>query len=89
MFAVSNVSKRFGDRVGLVGPNGAGKSTLLAILAGLAESLNHLDLPARERFEEALANFDGAILIVPHDRYAIQRLASQVLELREGRLREA
>ena len=53
----------------------------------LDEPLNHLDLPSRERFEEALAGFDGTLLIVLHDRYAIARLASRVLEMREGRLR--
>ena len=53
----------------------------------LDEPLNHLDLPSRERFEEALAGFGGTVLGVLHDRYAIARLATRVLEMREGRLR--
>jgi ATP-binding cassette subfamily F protein 3 len=54
----------------------------------LDEPLNHLDLPSREGFEEALSRFPGTVLIVLHDRYAIERLASRVLELRDGRLLE-
>ncbi len=54
----------------------------------LDEPLNHLDLPSRERFEEALTRFGGTLLIVLHDRYAVERLATRVLELRDGRLRE-
>ena len=66
----------------------------LLVLAGanfllLDEPLNHLDLPSRERFEEALTGFAGTSMIVLHDRYAIDRLATRVVELRDGRLRDA
>jgi ATP-binding cassette subfamily F protein 3 len=54
----------------------------------LDEPLNHLDLTSRERFEEALAQFDGTLLIVLHDRYAIERISNRVFEMREGRLTE-
>jgi ATP-binding cassette subfamily F protein 3 len=54
----------------------------------LDEPLNHLDLPSRERFEQALAQFEGTLLIVLHDRYAIERIANRVIEVREGRLKE-
>jgi ATPase subunit of ABC transporter with duplicated ATPase domains len=54
----------------------------------LDEPLNHLDLPSRERFEEALLQFDGTLLIVLHDRYAIERLATRVIEIRDGQLKE-
>jgi ATPase subunit of ABC transporter with duplicated ATPase domains len=54
----------------------------------LDEPLNHLDLPSRERFEEALLQFDGTTLMVLHDRYAIDRLAMRILELRDGMLTE-
>jgi ATP-binding cassette subfamily F protein 3 len=53
----------------------------------LDEPLNHLDLPSRERFEEALTRFGGTLLVVLHDRYAIARIATRVLELRDGCLR--
>ena len=63
----------------------AGGSTFLM----LDEPLNHLDIPARERFEEALATFAGACLVVSHDRYFVQRFADERWELRDGRLQVA
>lgn len=44
----------------------------------LDEPINHLDIPSRERFEEALENFQGTILAVVHDRSFIERFASDV-----------
>ncbi len=44
----------------------------------LDEPINHLDIPSRELFEQALSQFEGAILAVVHDRYFIERFASQV-----------
>ncbi|HEU5103805.1 MAG TPA: ABC-F family ATP-binding cassette domain-containing protein [Roseiflexaceae bacterium] len=52
----------------------------------LDEPINHLDIPSRERFEQALAAFDGTILAVAHDRYFLARFAERVLALRGGRL---
>jgi ATP-binding cassette, subfamily F, member 3 len=52
----------------------------------LDEPLNHLDIPARERFEQALNSFEGTILAVAHDRYFLTRFAERVLALRDGRL---
>ena len=52
----------------------------------LDEPTNHLDIPAREALQEVLEQFDGTILVVSHDRYLINRLASQIWELREGKL---
>ncbi|MBI1877992.1 MAG: ABC-F family ATP-binding cassette domain-containing protein [Chloroflexi bacterium] len=54
----------------------------------LDEPVNHLDIPSRERFEEALSQFPGAILAVVHDRAFIQRVATSVWEMRGGRVRE-
>jgi ATP-binding cassette subfamily F protein 3 len=48
----------------------------------LDEPINHLDIPSRARFEEALANFEGTILAVVHDRYFIERFASDVWTVR-------
>ncbi len=59
-----------------------------ATLLLLDEPLNHLDVGAREQFEQALSQFDGTILMVLHDRFAIERLATRVVELRDGILRE-
>lgn len=54
----------------------------------LDEPLNHLDIPSRERFEEALNSFQGSVLAVSHDRYFIRRFAERLLVLRDGRLAE-
>jgi ATP-binding cassette subfamily F protein 3 len=52
----------------------------------LDEPINHLDIPSRARFEEALANFKGTILAVVHDRYFIERFASEVWTVKDGRI---
>jgi ATP-binding cassette, subfamily F, member 3 len=44
----------------------------------LDEPINHLDIPSRERFEQALAGFDGTVIAVVHDRYFIERFASRL-----------
>jgi len=43
----------------------------------LDEPINHLDIPARTRFEQALQNYRGTILAVVHDRYFLQSFATQ------------
>jgi ATP-binding cassette, subfamily F, member 3 len=50
----------------------------------LDEPLNHLDIAARERFEDAMSGFNGAILLVSHDRYFVSRFAQETWELRDG-----
>ncbi len=52
----------------------------------LDEPTNHLDLPAREVLQQVLQDFKGTILLVSHDRYLVDQLASQIWELRDGRL---
>ncbi len=44
----------------------------------LDEPINHLDIPSRERFEQALAGFEGTIIAVVHDRYFIERFATDI-----------
>lgn len=44
----------------------------------LDEPINHLDLSARSRFEQALKGFEGTILAVVHDRYFIQGFATAI-----------
>jgi ATP-binding cassette subfamily F protein 3 len=52
----------------------------------LDEPTNHLDMPAREALQEVLENFSGTILLVSHDRYLIDRLATQIWDLHDQRL---
>jgi ATP-binding cassette subfamily F protein 3 len=49
----------------------------------LDEPTNHLDIPSQEILEEVLANYQGTILLVSHDRYLIDALATQVWEIDE------
>ena len=52
----------------------------------LDEPTNHLDLPAREILQQVLSDFAGTILLVSHDRYLIDQLATQIWDLRAGKL---
>ena len=45
----------------------------------LDEPTNHLDIPAREALEAALTEFDGTILTVSHDRFFLDKVATQIL----------
>ena len=51
----------------------------------LDEPTNHLDLDSREELEESLEGFPGSIVFVSHDRAFIDRLATRVLDIHEGR----
>ena len=50
----------------------------------LDEPTNHLDLPSRQFLEEILAEFEGTLLFVSHDRYFIDRLATKVWVIEDG-----
>jgi ATP-binding cassette subfamily F protein 3 len=52
----------------------------------LDEPTNHLDIPAKQMLEEALMEYEGAALVVSHDRYFISRVANRIVELRDGEL---
>jgi ATP-binding cassette subfamily F protein 3 len=52
----------------------------------LDEPTNHLDIPAQEVLQEVLEAFEGTILLVSHDRYLLDRLATQIWEVRDERL---
>ena len=47
----------------------------------LDEPTNHLDIPSREALEEALAAYEGTIVTISHDRYFLDRVATQILAL--------
>jgi ATP-binding cassette subfamily F protein 3 len=50
----------------------------------LDEPTNDLDIPSREGLEEVLAAYGGAMVVVSHDRYLLQRIAEKVLWIRGG-----
>ena len=50
----------------------------------LDEPTNHLDIPAAEILEEALAGFEGTVVLVSHDRRFLQRVTTRILSVREG-----
>jgi ATP-binding cassette subfamily F protein 3 len=80
-----------GDAIGKnVGDLSGGERTRLALckllvtrpnLLLLDEPTNHLDLPSREAVERALRQYPGAIVVVSHDRYFLEAVATRLLEL--------
>ena len=80
----------FSDIAGLSGGE-KGRLTLAVVMKQrhnlllLDEPTNHLDLDSREALEESLDDFPGSIVFVSHDRAFIDRLATRVVDLREGR----
>ena len=53
----------------------------------LDEPTNHLDLWARDSLEHSLAEFDGTVLLVSHDRYFLNRVVDHLLVVEPGRFR--
>ncbi|PWK16560.1 ribosomal protection-like ABC-F family protein [Tumebacillus permanentifrigoris] len=52
----------------------------------LDEPSNHLDLVTREKLEEALEEYPGAMIIASHDRYFLEKMSNKVWEIRDGKL---
>jgi ATP-binding cassette subfamily F protein 3 len=85
LFMGDEVYKRVGDLSG-----GEQSRAMLARLVWnnpqvliLDEPTNHLDIPAREALEESLIEYEGAILLVSHDRYFLDRVVNRLLVLPE------
>jgi hypothetical protein len=54
----------------------------------LDEPTNHLDVISVQWLEKYLASYKGALLLVTHDRYFLERTVNKIVELRHGRFRE-
>ena len=53
----------------------------------LDEPTNHLDMRAKDVLLESLEHFTGTVVLVSHDRYFIDRLATKVIEVKDGAVR--
>ncbi|HET6614841.1 MAG TPA: ATP-binding cassette domain-containing protein, partial [Dehalococcoidia bacterium] len=86
LFRTNDLEKRVGDLSG--GERNrlqlAKLMTLQPDFLVLDEPTNHLDIPACEAIEEALANFNGTLLVVSHDRYFLDKIVSRVIEVRDA-----
>lgn len=52
----------------------------------LDEPTNHLDLSTKEVLEDALAEFGGTIILVSHDRYLLNKVASRIIEVKHNEM---
>jgi ATP-binding cassette subfamily F protein 3 len=53
----------------------------------LDEPINHLDIPSRSRFEQAMTAFEGTVLAIVHDRYFIRGFATGLWAIEAGTIR--
>ncbi len=88
MFRGDDVFKRVCDLSG-----GERNRVLLARLMAsgcnllvMDEPTNHLDIESVQVLENALASYEGTLLVVSHDRYFLERIADRILELEGGRV---
>lgn len=88
LFTGEDVFKRIGELSG----GERGRVSLAKLMLSnsnfliLDEPTNHLDVMSKEILEQALNRYTGTVLYVSHDRYFINRTATRILELSEGRL---
>jgi ATP-binding cassette subfamily F protein 3 len=54
----------------------------------LDEPTNNLDIRSAEVLEGALEDFEGSVLVISHDRYFLDRVATRIVELQDGRLND-
>jgi len=53
----------------------------------LDEPTNNLDIPSMDVLEAALDDFEGALLVISHDRYFLDQVVDRVVEIEDGALR--
>jgi ATP-binding cassette subfamily F protein 3 len=88
LFSGSDAEKQLSDISG-----GEQRRLSLAILVAsganvlvLDEPTNHLDIESREALEDALTEYEGAVILVSHDRALLEAVGSRTLVCEEGRL---
>jgi ATP-binding cassette subfamily F protein 3 len=88
LFSGADAEKQLSDISG-----GEQRRLSLAILVAsganvliLDEPTNHLDIESREALEDALTEFEGAVLLVSHDRALLEAVGSRTLVCEDGRL---
>ena len=88
LFRGDDVFKQISDLSG--GERGRLALSLLALDGAnfllLDEPTNHLDIPSQEVLQSVLEQYDGTIILVSHDRYLVDRLATQIWEIRDEHL---
>ena len=57
-------------------------------LLALDEPTNHMDIKSKEVLKKALMNYDGAMIVVSHDRDFLDGLVNKIYEFRDGRVKE-
>ena len=88
LFQADDVFKR----IGVLSGGERGRYALLRLLMHpanfllLDEPTNHLDMRAKDVLLEALAVYTGTVVLVSHDRYFIDKLATRVFEVGDGRV---
>ena len=88
LFSEDDVFKK----IGVLSGGERGRYALLRLLLHpanfllLDEPTNHLDLRAKDVLLEALMGYTGTVVFVSHDRYFIDKLATRVFEIGEGRV---
>lgn len=50
------------------------------------EPTNHLDIDSKEILEDAILDFEGTLLIISHDRYFLNKIASKILDMKSDRM---
>jgi ATP-binding cassette, subfamily F, member 3 len=90
LFSYQQATQRIGD---LSGGERSRLQLALLVLSGanfllLDEPTNNLDIASAEVLEEALAEFEGTVLVISHDRYFLDRTVNRIVELEGGYLKE-
>ena len=101
MLAVSythlDVYKRQDQALAPVGPMSGGEKARLSLaliawnkpnLLVLDEPTNHLDMETREALTVALSSYEGAVLLVSHDRHLLRASCDELWLVRDGKLSE-